>query len=157
MSSSTPSKKELVEKLSHEGRRLGLATIFFHQAIAEKAGLASTDHKYLDLLAQEGPMTAGRLAEITGLTTGAVTGVINRLEKAELVGRERDPDDKRKVIIVPNYDEAYKKLGPLFEPVSEKMRELNSQYSSNELEIILNYFKECSSFFFKQAQQLRKD
>src|SRR5690625_7182278 len=93
-------REELIEELLSEGRRASTATIMFHQAIAEKAGISGTDHKYLDILFQEEAVTAGRLAELTGLTTGAVTGIIDRLEKKGLVKRERDPDDRRKVLVV---------------------------------------------------------
>ena len=63
----------------------------FHQAIADRLGLNVTDHKCIDLLLMKGPLTAGELAGMTGLTTGAITAVIDRLEKAGFVRREDDP------------------------------------------------------------------
>ena len=72
----------------------------FGQTVANVAGISGSDLECLDFLNLEGRVTAGRLAEVTGLTTGAITGVVDRLEKAGLVRRERDEDDRRKVFIV---------------------------------------------------------
>jgi DNA-binding transcriptional ArsR family regulator len=83
------------------GREVSARMVMFHQAIAERLGLNATDHKALDLLGRAGPITAGELAELTGLTTGAITGIIDRLEKAGFVRRENDPKDRRRVIIRP--------------------------------------------------------
>jgi DNA-binding MarR family transcriptional regulator len=63
-------------------------SILMHEAIARKAGLSGTDHKYLGLIVQNGTVTAGELSTLTGLTTGAVTGVIDRLEKKKFVKRK---------------------------------------------------------------------
>ncbi|WP_392435861.1 MarR family transcriptional regulator [Chlorogloeopsis fritschii PCC 9212] len=82
---------ELADALNWAGRELSAATVLFHTAIAERLGLNTTDHKCADILAQTGAITAGELAERTGLTTGAITGVVDRLEKAGFVRRERDP------------------------------------------------------------------
>src|SRR6201981_4190067 len=73
----------------------------FAAAVAERAGISSSDMDCMDFLNVEGRMTAGRLAELTGLTTGAITGVVDRMEKAGLVRRERDAEDRRKVFIAP--------------------------------------------------------
>ena len=73
-----------------------------HEAVGRKAGLSGTDHKYLGFLMQNGQMTAGELSNLTGLTTGAITGLIDRFEKKRLVKRQFAEDDRRKVIIEPN-------------------------------------------------------
>src|SRR5690625_5307671 len=93
----------------------------FHLAIAEKAVISGTDHTYLDIRFQEEAVTAGRLAELTGLTTGAVTGITVRLDKKGLVKRERDPDDRRKVLVVLQTEVAMKQLGPVFEPLGKDL------------------------------------
>ena len=78
-------RKELNEqekrKIVNLGRGFSDATIFLHEAIAQKAGLSTTDHKYLGLIMQKGPITAGEFSKLTGLTTGAITGLVDRLEK----------------------------------------------------------------------------
>uniref|UniRef100_UPI0013D5678B MarR family transcriptional regulator n=1 Tax=Klebsiella pneumoniae TaxID=573 RepID=UPI0013D5678B len=73
--------------------------VIFSQTVASRVGISSSDLECMDFLNLESRVTAGRLAEVTGLTTGAITGVIDRLEKAGLVRRERDDSDRRKVFI----------------------------------------------------------
>ncbi len=82
------------------GKDFASAILMFHTALAERLGLNATDHKALDLIARHGPLTAGRLAETTGLTTGAVTGIVDRLERAGFAVRERDTVDRLVVRIV---------------------------------------------------------
>lgn len=132
------SEEELAEfaRLGREGSTL---TVLRHARIAEKMGLSGTDHKALDLVGQaEGPLTAGRIAELTGLSTGAITGVIDRLEKAGLVRRVRDPEDRRKVLVevVPN---AFARYAPLFESIVDRLRETLTQFSPAERKAIARY------------------
>lgn len=103
----------------------------------EDAGLHSTDFGALCLLLLHGPAPAGRLAELTGLTTGAVTGVIDRLERAELVHREVDSADRRKVIVVPDAERVDRELFPHF-PSLERARapEFYDDFSVAELGVI---------------------
>ncbi len=90
----------VIERFAALGRQLSQATVLFHEQIAEHVGLSATDHKCLDLAVQaERPLTAGQIAELSGLSTGAVTGVIDRLERAGFVRRVRDPHDRRKVLV----------------------------------------------------------
>src|SRR6266849_788444 len=105
----------LLGELAQEFRQFnGLGASFF-RAAAAKVGMTVTDMQVIDILDSTGPTTAGQLAELTGLTTGAITGMINRLEEAGLVRRERDPTDGRRVIVqlVPGKDEMHK-VGPIF-------------------------------------------
>src|SRR5436309_12984008 len=88
-----------MQELEHAMRRASGLGAIFSQAVADSAGVSSSDLECLDFLNLEGRVTAGRLAEVTGLTTGAITGVVDRLEKGGLVRRERDADDRRKVVI----------------------------------------------------------
>src|SRR2546427_10347158 len=88
-------RAELLAALNEAARRQSTATVLFHAAVAERLGLSATDHKYADLIARQGPMTAGELADRAGLTTGAITGVLDRLEQAGGGRRERDPHDRR--------------------------------------------------------------
>src|SRR6516165_10656801 len=106
--------------MQRAGRQLSAATIMFHQAVADRLGLNPTDHKCIDLLALKGLMTAGELADATGLTTGAITGVIDRLEGAGFVRREEDPNDRRRVILraIPK---PYREIARLFESLARAM------------------------------------
>jgi len=88
-------------------------SIQMHEAIARKAGVPGTDHKYLGFLMQKGQMTAGELSSLTGLTTGAVTGLIDRFEQKDFVKRRFGEGDRRKVIVEPNTE----KIMAVFEPL----------------------------------------
>src|SRR6266704_6667965 len=89
---------EIVGRLA---RRHSTAVVLFHHAVAERLGLGPTDHKCLDLLRERGPMAGSDLGAITGLTSGAITGVVARLEQAGYIRREADPHDGRKQILYP--------------------------------------------------------
>lgn len=133
------------------------SSILMHEAIARKAGLSGTDHKYLGLIIQRGVVTAGELSKLTGLTTGAVTGVIDRLEKKKLVKRQFDKSDRRKVIIVPNEKEALKILAPLFTTLQGKTEDLLSSFTEKEIQTIERYFTEASVILKEITQQLNND
>src|SRR5256885_17190994 len=101
-------------------RRSSAQGVLYGQTVANVAGIANSDLECMDILYLEGRVTAGRLAEVTGLTTGAITGVVDRLEKAGLVRRERDETDRRKVYIavVP---ENVAKIGKYYEHMQRSM------------------------------------
>jgi len=127
-------RKELIQAINQKFRELSAEAIMFHQAVADSLGLHITDHKCLDLVYRFGPMPAGRLAELTGLTTGAVTGVIDRLERAGYVTRASDSKDRRRTIIQPTRNKKLEeKLDLIFSPLSRKMDRLLSSYGDNEL------------------------
>lgn len=130
-----------IKSFSAISRQYSDSSIMMHEAISRKAGLSGTDHKYLGLLIQNGEMTAGELSRLTGLTTGAVTGLIDRLEKKKLVKRQFDKIDRRKVIIVPDAQNTKKLLEPLFAELHEKTMKLVSSLSEDETEIIQKYFR----------------
>jgi DNA-binding MarR family transcriptional regulator len=115
-------------------------SIQMHEAIARKAGLSGTDHKYLGFLIEKGQMTAGELSNLTGLTTGAVTGLIDRFEKKKLVKRQFAADDRRKVIIKPNTKNIMALLVPLYKEFRNKSEKLTASFSNKEIKIIETYF-----------------
>src|SRR5712692_1923719 len=95
-------KNELTEEIvGRLVRRHSTAVVLFHHAVAERLGIGPTDHKCLDLLRERGPMTGSELAALTGLTTGAITGVVARLERVGYLRREPDPHDRRQQILNP--------------------------------------------------------
>ena len=104
----------LMQELENALRRSSAQGVIFGQTVANTVGISGSDLECLDFLNLEGRVTAGRLAEVTGLTTGAITGVVDRLEKAGLVRRERDPDDRRKVFIA-TVPENIAKVGRFYE------------------------------------------
>jgi DNA-binding MarR family transcriptional regulator len=146
-----------LEAFRAASRKYSDTSILMHEAIARKAGLSGTDHKYLGFLMQNGAMTAGELSRLTGLTTGAVTGVIDRLEKRKLVKREFDRDDRRKVIIVPNTQNALKLLKPLFAELQEKTAKLITSFSEKEIQTIEKYFLSASEVMNEVTDNLNND
>ncbi len=128
-----------IETITDLGRKFSDTTILLHEAIAAKAGLSGADHKYLGILMQHGAMTAGQLANLTGLTTGAVTGVIDRLEKKSLVKREFSPDDRRKIMIVVQYEKAMQLLGNVFGVLQKRMMNVMDEFSDDETAVIEKY------------------
>ena len=133
--------EESINAISELGRKFSDTTIVMHEAIAQRAGLTGSDHKYLGLLMQNGAMTAGELAKLTGLTTGAITGVIDRLEKKNLVQRTFDKDDRRKIVIVPNRENAMQLMGGSFADLQSKMIHLFSSLSEKEAKTIEKYLR----------------
>src|ERR671933_2350999 len=110
--------EETIRSIVDKFREMSIETIMFHQAVADVLGLHITDHKCLDLLHRFGAMPAGRLGELTGLTTGAVTGIIDRLEKAGYARRTNDPKDRRRTIVEPIRNKKLeKKIEVLFVPL----------------------------------------
>lgn len=146
------SPEELIGKLAQKVQELSTATVLFHQNVAQKLGLNPTDHKCLDLIMRNENMTAGYLAQMTGLTTGAITGVIDRLEKKGLVRRERDLKDRRKIVVVANKEKAYQELAPYFSSLGNSMNELFKTYSVNELETIYDFVSKSIGILQKESK-----
>ncbi|MCX6047867.1 MAG: MarR family transcriptional regulator [Chloroflexi bacterium] len=119
---------ELTQELNRQFRYTSANAVMFSQVIAQKAGINSTDNECLDFLLLNGPATAGQLSELTGLTTGAVTAVIDRLEKIGYVKRERDSADRRKVIVVPNKEKINREIMPHVMPMGMAMAALCAEY-----------------------------
>lgn len=131
-----PLSAEEMARFADLGREGDTLTVLRHARIAERMGLSATDHKALELVGQaEGPLTAGKIAELTGLSTGAVTGVMDRLEKAGLARRVRDTVDRRKVLIevVPGAMDRY---ASLFESAYTNMKNLLEQFSPEERKVV---------------------
>ncbi|MFI9454552.1 MarR family transcriptional regulator [Amycolatopsis sp. NPDC052450] len=131
-----PLSAEELARFAELGREGSTLTVLRHARIAERMGLSATDHKVLELAGQApGPLTAGRIAELTGLSTGAVTGVMDRLEKAGLARRVRDTVDRRKVLIevVPG---AMERHAPLFESAYTNMMNVLEQFSPDERKVL---------------------
>lgn len=132
------------------------ATVLFHHAVADRLGLNPTDHKCADLIMRHGPLTAGELAEVTGLTSGAITGVVDRLEKAGYVKRERDEHDRRKVMIHARHNpEIERTFIALFASISSAMEKLCDEYSESDLEMILHFMGRCRELAQEETKRLR--
>jgi DNA-binding MarR family transcriptional regulator len=119
--------------------------ILYNHLVAQREGLGSSDGQFLQLLRLQGPMTAGQLAEMTGLTTGSTTGVIDRLERAGLAHRTRDATDRRKVIVVPDEEAIATRLMPHYTGQAERLDAVLRTRSSEELRVIADFLTEVTS------------
>lgn len=139
-------RARLLNKLWELGRVVSTDTVFLHQAIAQSVGLNATDTKCVDLIlrAPEGAVTAGWLSERTGLTTGAITHILDRLEKRRFIERERDSQDRRKVLVRVR-PESLTPLVPKYEAIGRAHLQLAEQYSDKELELICEYFEKSAA------------
>ena len=149
-------REEVIQGIIEKRREMSTETIMFHQTVADVLGLHITDHKCLDLIRQYGAMPAGRLAELTGLTTGAVTGIIDRLEKAGYVRRANDPKDRRRTIIEPVRNKKWeRKIEAIFIPFHQRMHKLLSSYSDSELAFLLDVLTKSIELTHEESKKLR--
>jgi DNA-binding MarR family transcriptional regulator len=142
-----------MQELENAMRRVSSQGAMFAKTVADRAGISSADMDCIDFVNVEGRMTAGRLAELTGLTTGAITGVVDRLEKAGFVRRERDETDRRKVFIVP-VAERMMEMGRPFELVRRVMQKQCDAYSEAELNFLVRYGNESYQSMLEATTQL---
>ncbi|MFI5779373.1 MarR family winged helix-turn-helix transcriptional regulator [Nocardia sp. NPDC051570] len=137
------------------GREFAAAMVNFHAATGKLLGLGASERKCMDTLNRLGPVTAGAIAEHTGLTTGAVTGLVDRLEKAGYARRVRDPRDRRKVLVelVPN-DEVDALLGAVFIPFGEDMGALGARYTPQENAAILDWVRRTTEILITNTRRI---
>lgn len=150
-------QNKAIEQFRKASRQYSDASIFMHEAIARKAGLSGADHKYLGLILQHKALTAGDIAKLTGLTTGAVTGLIDRLEKKQLLERQFTPTDRRKVMIIPNVENSMQLLQPIFSELQEKTSALLATFTEQEIQVIERYFIEAIQIMKATTDQLNEN
>lgn len=138
MSSGAPGREALLAELNAAMREISGQGVLYSQAVTALLGINSTDLECLGPIASRGLITAGALAEATGLTTGAITGVIDRLERAGFAQRELDPSDRRKVLVrvLPSVAQ---RVVPLFKPMERAMDTALAAYSDDDLTLILDF------------------
>ncbi len=130
--------------------------MLFHHAVAERLGLGLTDHKCLDLLRERGAMTGSELAAITGLTSGAITGVVARLERAGYLCREPDPDDRRQQILSPA-QERVRDLQVVFDPIRRDVAALLKCFDAHQLAAIAEFLARTTDFAYRHVALLRAE
>ena len=145
---------ETIKQIRKLVQQYAYTSIQMHEAVAKKAGFSGTDHRYLGFLIERGPMPAGELANLTGLTTGAITGLIDRFEKKKLVKRRFDKDDRRKVIIEPNVKNIMALFEPLYKDFRSKSEKLTASFSDEEVEVIRIYLTKAIEIMYETAGKL---
>jgi DNA-binding MarR family transcriptional regulator len=151
--SSQEGKQALAGRLMLALRRSSAAGVLHGQTIARRVGVNSTDLECLDLILMSGPSTAGEIARHTSLTSGAVTGLIDRLERLGLVERTADPADRRKVLVRVRED----RIGPiaqLYAPLEKAMQSLLAGYSKEELKVLIDFSERSGGLLLARVSEL---
>ena len=154
MSSHPPDRAALLAGVLREVRRMTAQSVLISQAVSERFGLNSSDLECLDLALLSGGATAGEFAKVTGLTTGAITGVIDRLERAGYVRRERDPTDRRKVVVRAR-PTMTRRIAPLYDSLQREMTSLWSRYSDEQLALILDFVTRSCDLAVREITKLQ--
>ena len=151
------SQDDLVEEIvGRLMRRHSTAAVLFHHAVAECLGLGPTDHKCLDLLRERGAMSGSELVAITGLTSGAITGVVTRLERAGYLRRKSDPHDGRKQILSPAL-ERVQNLHDLFGPIRKDVAALLDAFGTHQLTAVAEFLARSTDISYRHAALLRAE
>ena len=140
MSRSRSRREELIERLQLLGEQESTETAMFHQAAAASYGLAITDLKALQIVLREGPQTAGQLASRLRLTSGAVTSVLDRLERQSLIIRSPHPQDRRKIIVSAN-TEALNDGDNVYQSIGTAFAAMQRRFTTAELEFLVRYYE----------------
>ena len=137
-------------------RETSANSVMYSQATADRAGLHSTDMECLDHLLLRGPMTAGKLCELTGLSSGTMTALIDRLERVGYVRRERGMRDRRQVLVVPVQEKIDRELAPITQPLGEAVYAALQTYSEQELQLILKFLNQGNAIALQAITALRR-
>jgi DNA-binding MarR family transcriptional regulator len=147
-------RDELMMALNRAMREVSSQSLIYSQTVAERLGVASTDLECLDFIVLRDSATAGELARATGLTTGAITGVIDRLERSGFARREPDPNDRRKVV-VRALPAVFERIVPLYQPMAHASRAALDGYDDETLSMLLSFLRNIHRAAVDATDQLR--
>jgi DNA-binding MarR family transcriptional regulator len=136
-------REELSAELQERMIRFIAGVILFNHAVSAKVGLGGSDSQFMTLLQSYGPLTPRQLSEHTGLTSGTVTGVIDRLESIGLITRQPDPNDRRKVLVTPSFEAIQEKLVPLYAEQGHSLQTVLSTRTDDELRVISTFLADA--------------
>jgi len=153
--SKQPSRRELLAEVNAEAPRQGAAAVRLSIAIAHQLAMPLADVQCMGLLA-EGPSAPSDLAAQLGLTTGAMTKVLDRLEHAGYINRSADPSDRRRIVITAD-PEGLAALGAHYAPMGEKMSRHLAGYTSDELATILAFMRAGHQAADEEIARIRND
>lgn len=151
----SPERARLATEFGAAIRKTGSLMQLVGQAAADRIGINATDLNCLNILSFRGQLTAGELAKETGLTTASITGVVDRLEEAGYVRRERDTKDRRRVVVHLILDKALRDVAPLFLPMLREWQVLVTDYTDDELRLIVEFYGRMEQVFRDHVVRLR--
>jgi MarR family transcriptional regulator, organic hydroperoxide resistance regulator len=150
-----PARAPAIADLMRAGRETSRLSMVFRYAIAARLGLTVSDLECLDYLADAGSATAGQVAERTNLTTGAVTSMLRRLQQAGYVTAERDPADRRRVIVTLRPERSAELKRP-YEPFAERAERLIEGYSVEEVALLVRHNERLQAMYLAELDRLRR-
>lgn len=150
--------KKLFEAMIRSVQRSGTLNVIHTNAVANRIGLSATEFEAHDIITHKQPVSAGDLSKYCGVTTGAITGIVDRLERACFVKRVNDPADRRRIFIEPidNPDQMIK-VRDLYKPLSEGFRTVLDEYSEDEIRTYIEINDKLSAVTEKATAQLREE
>lgn len=151
-------RRKVLGELVREVRRFGGLGATYYRALAGQVGLNATDLQVIDILANTASATAGQLAELSGLTTGATAQMLGRLEKDGVVRRERDPDDGRRVLVslAPDWDKSGQ-IGPALNGVGSALEGVGGRYDDQQLALVLEFIAAANAAYGEEIYRLREE
>ncbi|WP_410821062.1 MarR family winged helix-turn-helix transcriptional regulator [Micromonospora sp. 050-3] len=148
-------RARLYEEMSMASRRYLASYVLFNQAIADHLGLHPTDVQFLSLLsAAPAPPTVREVAEMTGLTTGSATRLVDRLERGGYVKRTPDQEDRRRVLVTPVPDRL-DRVTAVWDDLGQSWQELLDEHTDEELEVITRHMNRAHDLSHAQMRRLR--
>lgn len=154
MTSANQEQEQLKQQVIVGAREYGIGSVLFRHAIGEHLGVSATDMECLGLVFLKGMATPSELARYTGLSSGATTALLDRLEKSGLIMRRPNPNDRRSSHIVV-VEETARKIGPLFGSLREAQDAILSSYSEDELALLADFFTRSVRMWDEERAKLR--
>jgi hypothetical protein len=153
---STAQRAASIEHVGYTMRVFMARAVLFQDAVAKRAGLNSTDLQLSSLLMLFGPATPGELAERSGLTAGgAITAAIDRLERAGVVVRSKDPHDRRRVIVTVDLESVLAKVGPVYGAVGQRWADYLNTLTDEQIAFADELFTQAAEFNDDETMRLR--
>jgi DNA-binding MarR family transcriptional regulator len=149
-------RKALAESFDVQVRRMGATNAMFVHAVAARLALNPTDYECLDVLDWTGPITAGRLANELGVTTGAVSGLLDRLERSGWVQRSADPNDKRKVIVT-LLRTRFAEVAPLYEGTTKAIEGIAASLTVEQLQLLVAALETLNDVYLTESVRIRAE
>ena len=146
-------KEDLKQQVIRGAREYGFGSVLFRHVVGERLGVNATDMECLGVLLFKGLTTPSELAQYTGLSSGATTAMLDRLEKSELIARRPNPKDRRSTHIV-LVTETVAKLAPWFASLREAQDQILSRYSEPELELLADFFTRSVTMWEEERKKL---
>jgi DNA-binding MarR family transcriptional regulator len=148
-------RKERIAHLVTGARDFTIGTVLFHHAVGDILGVNVTDMECLALIVYRGLATPSEISRYTGLTSGATTAMLDRLERSRLIARRPNPRDRRGIHIALTKGAA-KRLTALFGSLRKAGRRLAATYSDEELDLLADFLREIAAVLQEEREKLQR-